>query len=161
MRPHLKIALVAGALALSAAPAMASGGPPSSVPPSNQGTAHAPSHNGGPPSDVPPTGGNSQGNGPDYSPQPPTPGPNAGLPAQVKAYGRYCQDESKEHVDGQPGTPFSQCVLAMAKLATGNTTNPAKACKNESKTHVKGEQGAPFSRCVSAAAKLRHSQQQG
>ena len=144
MKLHLKVALVTGALALSAAPAIAAGSPPSSVPPSNQGTSHAPGQN---------------GNGPDYAPANPTPGPKAGLPAKAKAYGRYCKGESKQHVAGQKGTPFSQCVTAMAKLANGNTTNPAKACKDESKKHVKGEKGTPFSRCVVAAAKLRHAQQ--
>jgi hypothetical protein len=33
-----------------------------------------------------------------------------------KAYGRLCQSESKKHVAGQKGTPFSQCVSAAAKL---------------------------------------------
>jgi len=32
------------------------------------------------------------------------------------AYGRLCQGESKTHVAGQKGTPFSQCVSAAAKL---------------------------------------------
>jgi len=27
-----------------------------------------------------------------------------------------CKSESKKHVDGQKGTPFSQCVSAGAKL---------------------------------------------
>ena len=33
-----------------------------------------------------------------------------------KAFGRLCQGESKKHVAGQKGTPFSQCVSAAAKL---------------------------------------------
>lgn len=160
MKPHLKIALVTGALALSVAPAMAAGNVPSSVPPANQGTAHAPDHNGGPPSNVPPAAaGNGQGNGPDYTPADPTPGPKAGLPAKAKAYGRYCKDESKQHVDGQQGTPFSQCVTAMAKAANNDNLSPGRACKGTSRKHVKGEKGTPFSRCVTAAAKLRHAQQ--
>src|SRR5882724_134755 len=44
-----------------------------------------------------------------------TPGPQAVLPAKAKAYGVYCAKESKKHVAGQQGTPFSQCVTAMAK----------------------------------------------
>jgi hypothetical protein len=84
-----------------------------------------------------------------------TPGPKAGLPAKAKAYGRYCQGESKKHVAGQKGTPFSQCVTAMAKLASGATSSPHKACKGESKKHVAGQKGTPFSKCVSAAAKLK------
>jgi hypothetical protein len=133
MRFHLKLAIVAGALALSAVPALAlASGPPSSTPPSNQGTAHKPS----------------------------TPGPNASLPAKAKAYGKYCQGESKQHVAGTPGTPFSKCVTDMAKLANGQKNNPRTACKNESKQHVEGQNGTPFSRCVSGGAKLLKNQNQ-
>ena len=57
-------------------------------------------------------------------------------------------------MDGQKGTPFSQCVTAMAKLANGSTDNPQQACKDEGKKHVKGEKGTPFSKCVAAGAKL-------
>jgi hypothetical protein len=141
MKTFLKIALATGALALSVAPALALGDQPSNVPPSNQGTALIPA-----------------GNGPNYTPAPPTPGPKAGLPAQAKAYGRYCNDESRQHVAGQPGTPFSQCVTAMAKAATNDSLSPGQACKGTSKKHVKGEKGTPFSRCVTAAAKLRRHQ---
>jgi hypothetical protein len=84
----------------------------------------------------------------------PTPGPKASLPAKAKAYGVYCRGESKKHVAGQHGTPFSQCVTAMAKLAKGDTKSPRAACKGESKKHVAGQHGTPFSQCVSAAAKL-------
>jgi hypothetical protein len=87
-----------------------------------------------------------------------TPGPNASLPAKANAYGFYCQKESKKHIAGQHGTPFSQCVTALAKLATGATTNPAAACAKESKKHVAGQHGTPFSQCVSAAAKLKASE---
>lgn len=83
-----------------------------------------------------------------------------------KAYGRLCQGESKKHVAGQKGTPFSNCVTDMAHLAHSSTStptsqgsgtgksNPARACANESKKHVAGQKGTPFSQCVSAAAKL-------
>jgi hypothetical protein len=90
--------------------------------------------------------------------KPATPGPSASLPAKAKAYGHYCQNESKSHVAGEQGTPFSQCVTALAKLANGVTDNPRTACSAESKKHVEGEKGTPFSRCVSAAAKLQHDQ---
>jgi hypothetical protein len=93
----------------------------------------------------------SQGNG--HGP----PGPNATQPTKAKAYGKYCQGESKKHVAGTPGTPFSKCVTDMAKAAHG--TNPTTACKNESKKHVKGQKGTPYSLCVSGAAKLQHDQQ--
>jgi hypothetical protein len=82
------------------------------------------------------------------------PGPDASPPAKAKAYGRHCQDQSKKHVAGQKGTPFSQCVTAMAKHATGTTASPKAACASMSKKHVAGEKGTPFSRCVSAGAKL-------
>jgi len=72
-----------------------------------------------------------------------------------KAYGKYCQGESKQHVKGQKGTPFSNCVADMAKLASGKAANPTSACKNESKKHVKGQKGTPYSLCVSGAAKLQ------
>lgn len=85
---------------------------------------------------------------------PPTPGPGASLPTKAKAYGEYCQDQRKKRVPGQKGTPFSQCVTAMAKLATVATDSPREACKALSRTHVQGEKGTPFSRCVAAGAKL-------
>jgi hypothetical protein len=81
-----------------------------------------------------------------------------------KAYGRLCQSESKKHVAGQKGTPFSNCVTDMAHMdqssqgGNPSQTNPARACANESKKHVAGQKGTPFSQCVSAAAKLRGDQ---
>jgi hypothetical protein len=78
----------------------------------------------------------------------------AGQPSKAKAYGKFCQGESKQHVAGTPGTPFSKCVTDMAKLANGSATNPAEACKDESKKHVAGQRGTPYSVCVSGAKKL-------
>jgi hypothetical protein len=86
------------------------------------------------------------------------PGPNAPLPAKAKAYGRYCQNQSKKHVAGQKGTPFSQCVTAMAKLASGQTNSPKAACSAMSKKHVAGQKGTPYSRCVVAGAQLKKDQ---
>jgi hypothetical protein len=83
-------------------------------------------------------------------------GPNGPLPAQAKAYGHYCQNQSKKHVAGQNGTPFSQCVTAMAKAAHGKSAKIA--CAAMSKKHVAGEKGTPFSRCVVAAAQLHKDQ---
>ena len=78
------------------------------------------------------------------------------------AYGRDCAGESHHHVAGTPGTPFSQCVRALNKLAHGKSHSPAQACKAESHRHVKGERGTPFSRCVAAAHKLtRHGHKVG
>lgn len=95
--------------------------------------------------------------------KPATPGPNAGLPAKAKAYGRYCKDQSKKRSDaaeGTEGTPFSQCVTAMAKLATDMTDSPRKACKDLTKEHTDGEKGTPFSACVKQGAKLRRENAQ-
>ena len=86
-------------------------------------------------------------------------------PAQAKAYGRYCKGQSKKHSDaaaGTHGTPFSQCVAAMKKLANGETTSPRAACKALSKKRADaqpGTKGTPFSQCVSGGAKLLHDQQ--
>jgi hypothetical protein len=78
--------------------------------------------------------------------------------SKAKAYGRFCQGESKRHVAGTPGTPFSKCVTDMAKLANGSATNPAKACADESKKHVAGQPGTPYSVCVSGGKKLLKQQ---
>jgi hypothetical protein len=136
MRLHSKVATITATLAL-AAPAFAV-----AAIPANDGTAHKPADPG------------SQA----AAHQPSTPGPSATLPAKAKAYGKYCQNQSKKHVKGQSGTPFSKCVTAMAKLASGATTSPRSACKTESKKHVEGQSGTPFSKCVSAGAKLLHDQ---
>jgi hypothetical protein len=99
--------------------------------------------------------------GPEYAPEHPphpthpTPGPKASLPEKAKAYGVYCRGFSKKHVSGQKGTPFSNCVNAMAKAATVPSTSAKAACKGFSKTHVKGQKGTEFSRCVVAAAKVK------
>jgi hypothetical protein len=93
------------------------------------------------------TPGNGQGKGqggPNYTPAPP-----------AKAYGKYCQGESKKHVKGEKGTAFSRCVKNMAQAAKNPELTPRQTCKGESKKHVKGEKGTAFSRCVKAAAKLR------
>jgi hypothetical protein len=142
---HAKSAAVAAAIAVMAAPAFAAEPPagtpdqdlnpgavhkPDSTPPSNDGTEHKPA----------------------------TPGPKAGLPAKAKAYGRYCKYQSKKHVEDDKGTPFSKCVTAMAKLATGKTSSPRKACKELDKKHEEGEKGTRFSRCVSDGAKLLRDQ---
>jgi hypothetical protein len=109
-----------------------------------------------------PPAGHGNGNGPEYNPapeKPETPGPGASLPEKAKAYGVYCKDQSKKHVAGEKGTPFSQCVNAMAKAANNEKLPPSKACKGMSKKHVKGQKGTAFSRCVNGVAKLRKKQQ--
>ncbi len=134
-----KAALLVSGLALVVSPAvaLASGSPSNPGAPDNQGTQTAATNQ---PGD---TG---------------QPGPGASLPAKAKAYGRYCQTQSKKHVAGQKGTPFSQCVTAMAKLASGSTTSPRTACASMSKKHVAGQKGTPFSQCVAGGAKLLKNQ---
>jgi hypothetical protein len=46
----------------------------------------------------------------------PPPGPSASAATKAKAYGKHCQGQSKKHVAGQKGTPYSRCVVAAAKL---------------------------------------------
>ncbi len=72
----------------------------------------------------------------------------------ANAYGVSCQGTSRKHVKGEKGTPFSQCVKAMAQLDKGQADSPKEACKGLSKKHVKGEKGTPFSQCIKAAARL-------
>lgn len=83
-----------------------------------------------------------------------TPGKGPKANGKAKAYGFYCQGQSKKHVKGTKGTPFSQCVKAMKSLDKGTTSSPKKACKSLSKKHVAGTKGTPFSRCVSGGEKL-------
>jgi hypothetical protein len=133
MRTAVKMLIVAGLLALSAAPAYAAN-PHEGSPPYGHGPSYVPGEEEGPP------------------------GPGAGLPEKAKAYGRYCQGKSKKHVKGEKGTEFSRCVTTMAKVATDDDLTPKQACKGESKKHVKGEKGTAFSRCVKDAARLRHDE---
>jgi hypothetical protein len=134
-----KAALLLSGLALVVSPAaaLASGSPSDPGTTDNQGTQNAAANK---PSDAA------------------QPGPGASLLAKAKAYGRYCQNQSKKHVAGQTGTPFSQCVTAMAKLAHGSTTTPRTACAALSKKHVAGQRGTPFSNCVAGGAKLLKDQ---
>jgi hypothetical protein len=139
MNATTKLASIAAGLALVATPAFAHG-----TPPTNPGAAHRPATAG----------------------QPSTPSPSASLPSKAKAYGKWCQNQSKKRSDAAPGTkgtPFSQCVTAMAKAAhtTAPTTTPSEqqavartSCKTMSKKHVAGETGTAFSKCVAGAAKL-------
>jgi hypothetical protein len=134
MKNLTKLAGLVGVLALTASSALAL----PTQPPSNAGTAHAPS---------------SAGTG-----QPPSsPGPNASAQSKAKAYGKACANESKTHVAGTPGTAFSKCVTALAKVAH-NHANPTTACNTLSKKHVAGTPGTPFSKCVSDAAKVQSAQ---
>ena len=83
-----------------------------------------------------------------------TPGPDAPPGVKAKAYGKLCQGESKKHVAGQKGTPFSRCVTAMAKAASGEAKTAREACAGLSRKHTRGERGTPFSRCVVTAGRI-------
>jgi hypothetical protein len=97
---------------------------------------------------------NYQPEGPSYQPDHPPQGPKSA--PKGKAYGYYCRGESKKHVKGEKGTPFSQCVRAMARADKDPSLHPRKACKGLSKKHVKGgEKGTEFSRCVKGVNQLR------
>jgi hypothetical protein len=139
MRLISKLTILTAALGLAASPALALPGKPPSPPGAQNGTTGTTGPTGATGQHGPPSGGST-----------PT--------AQAKAYGYYCQNQSKKHVAGQKGTPFSQCVAAMAKLASGKTKSPQAACAGMSKTHKAGEKGTPFSRCVAAGAKLLKTQ---
>ena len=136
MKTISKFAVFFAVVALFATPAFAAGPPENPGPPDNQGTAHKPD----------------------------TPGPHASLPAKAKAYGRFCKDESRKRSDaaeGTKGTPFSQCVTAMAKLANGQSSSPRAACKELSRKRsdaAEGTKGTPFSQCVAGGAKLLREQ---
>lgn len=86
MRTSLKAMAIVAALVLSVTPAMA--------------IANKPAETGGP----------------QYETPPPNPGPGAGKGAKAKAYGRYCKGESRKHVKGEPGTPYSRCVKGGEEL---------------------------------------------
>jgi hypothetical protein len=140
MRITSLIATTTCGLALLVGPSLAAGDPPPGSPSGDHSNA---------------------GSHPAVTQTPPAaqtpPGPSASADTKAKAYGKHCQGQSKKHVAGQKGTPFSQCVTAMAKVATG-TANPTTACKTLSKKHVAGQKGTPYSRCVVAAAKLQNEQ---
>jgi hypothetical protein len=95
MKLQTKLAVVLGALALATAPAMALASQPTN-----------------------PGQGNGNSNGPKYTPAPQdeTPGPGASTQEKAKAYGVHCKEQSKKHVKGEKGTPFSRCVSGAAKL---------------------------------------------
>jgi hypothetical protein len=108
------------ALALPAVPAFAL---PAQIP-SNSGTAHVPDNQGtqrAPDNPGPPA---SPGKA-DPSAQSASPGPGASASSKAKAYGKYCADQSKKHVAGQKGTPFSLCVSAAAKLLRDREEPPS------------------------------------
>ena len=128
MRRTITALAVTGALSLAAAPAIA-------LPPQASDKAQQ--------------GGQSQEH------KPATPGPHASTPAKAKAYGKFCQDQSKKKAEGQKKSDFAKCVTAMAKAANDESKTAREACKSMSKKHTKGEKGTPFSRCRVGVAQMR------
>ena len=108
MTTQTKLAALAATVAFGALPAFAFG----SGIPENAGTARMPADPGAQGTAHKPADPGRQGT----ANAPASPGPSASLPAKAKAYGKYCQDQSKKRVEGQKGTPFSRCVSAGAKL---------------------------------------------
>jgi hypothetical protein len=147
LRHHLKIAILVGVLALVAVPAAALATRPAEPGNGNGNTPTEPG-NGHKPTE----GTSGQGNGPNYSPE---------SPPTTKAYGYYCQAESKKHVAGTPGTPFSTCVKAHETAAAHPNMSPGRACKGTPGKHVvKGEKGTPHSRCVAGVIKQRKEERE-
>jgi hypothetical protein len=142
MRISSLIATTTCGLALLVGPSLAAGDPPPGSPSGDHANAGShPAVTATPSTETPPD-------------------PNANAETKAKAYGKQCQDQSKKHVTGQQGTPFSRCVTAMAKVATGKA-NPTTACKTLSNKHSAGQKGTPYSRCVVAAAQLQEQQDDG
>lgn len=135
LRHHLRIAILFGVLALAVAPAAALATQPAE-----------------------PGNGHGKSKGPHYTPTPP--GQEGTRPAQAKAYGFYCQGDSKTHTAGTPGTPFSACIHAMKEAATHEGMSPGQACKATSGKHVKGVKGTPHSICVAGVVKMRKEQRE-
>lgn len=152
MRNLTKLAGLTVALGLAASPAFAL---PAQAP-DNRGTAHAPAG-------APYSGTSNPGTSHRSSSATP-PGPNASAQAKARAYGKKCQDQSRRRSDAAPGTrgtPFSQCVTAMARLASGQSRSPRTACQALSKKRsdaAPGTRGTPFSQCVVAGARLLREQ---
>src|SRR5579862_8734763 len=145
MRIRILIATGACALLVTPAAVMASRG---GQHPNGQGNTNNPGHHKGATGNTGATGATGATGGTGAS--------GATGATGASGLGVLCDKESRHHVAGEKGTPFSQCVTALAHLHPGGLANPAKACAGLSHRHVKGTPGTPFSRCVAAAAKLEH-----
>jgi hypothetical protein len=150
---------VAAAAALLAVPSAAVAVGPPADPGGDHKPAGTPTPAANPSADHPTQTGNPGLAHPTADPRPGTaatepPGPHAPAAAKARAYGKYCQGESKKHVAGEKGAPFSECVTAMAKAASGEAHSGRAACAGVSRKHTAGKHGTPYSRCVAAAKSL-------
>lgn len=93
---------------------------------------------------------------PEYKPEKQETPQGPKQPPKGHAYGYWCRGESKKHVKGQKGTPFSLCVRAHKRAANQPNLTAKQACKELSKKHTpRGDKGTPFSRCVVTVAQQR------
>src|SRR3954447_3199960 len=72
--------------------------------------------------------------------------------------GQYCKGMSKKHIPGQKGTPFSQCVTAMAKINKHQSLAPSQACaslKTFKGKKNKAKATKAFKSCIQAGKKLK------
>jgi hypothetical protein len=106
---------------------------------------------------LPPQASDKAAQGQEHKPA--TPGPSATAESKRKAYGSFCQDQSKKKAEGQDKSDFAKCVTAMAKAANDDSVTAREACKSLPKKHTKGEKGTPFSRCRVGVAQLRKEQE--
>jgi hypothetical protein len=84
------------------------------------------------------------GNGPKPQVTGPT-GPH-GKKGKARAYGKRCKGVSKRHIRGEKGTPHSQCVKALKRVAKRGVS-PEDACEPLSNA-------SDEAKCVAAAKKL-------
>src|SRR5579862_9916466 len=147
MNTPTKLAALIAVAAFGGIPALALGDGPGSGPPSSVTTGPPAGVNTGPTGHTGPTGETGE-TGPTGQTGP------AGPPSWAKAYGFRCQAEpgspDRTRSAGQSGTAFSQCVTAMAKLASGKSKSPEAACRKLSKRPLSGHRPSPFRLCVSA-----------
>lgn len=92
---------------------------------------------------VPAKPGHGNGNGP------PVTGPSGahGKKGKARAYGKRCKGVSKKHIAGEKGTPHSQCVHALRRLAKGKVATAEQACAPLS-------QASDRQKCIAAGNKL-------
>jgi hypothetical protein len=74
------------------------------------------------------------------------------------APGQFCKGMSKKHIPGQKGTPYSQCVSAMAKLSKKPSMAPSQVCAGLRKAKgkkAKKDANKAFNQCVAGGKKLK------
>ena len=73
--------------------------------------------------------------------------------ALERAYGTLCQRLRGAHQ--RRGAPYRRCLVAMARLAGGETRSPAVACRHEPLRSLgRGRRQSYYSRCVGAGTSL-------